>query len=125
MGKLLNVCVTRRVFSASTVKVVELHEKKSRVCDVKKKKEFNALCNGHGNISDRYSICFSNEMRVTIVLYRLASDTYVNFFPLVDVADETRQSEEPDEGQQFGQAKDPQRSAGLQDLKAFAKVLHP
>lgn len=51
--------------------------------------------------------------------------TYINFLPLVDVADESWQSEKPHEGEEFSQAKNPQSPAGLQDLKAFAKVLHP
>ncbi len=131
-------------------KIVENKKKKneSRVCCEETVKRFVKESNVFGHvmvISDRYSICSLNLFLALInpalyclcsflfliflfgllqFVWRLTENTYVNFFPLVDVADETRQSEKPDKRQQFGQAQDPQRSTGLQDLKAFAKVLH-
>lgn len=49
--------------------------------------------------------------------------SYVDFFPLADVTDESGESQKSDEAEKFGKAQDPKRSAGVQYLEALAEVL--
>jgi outer membrane PBP1 activator LpoA protein len=49
--------------------------------------------------------------------------SYVDFLPLADIADETGKSQQSDKAEQFGQTQYPQRPASMQDLEALAEVL--
>ena len=51
--------------------------------------------------------------------------TYIDFFPLADVADQSREPEQTHQTEEFGQTEDPQRPSGLQNLEALAEILHP
>lgn len=42
---------------------------------------------------------------------RFVEVTYINFFPLTNIADQSRETQKPDEAEKFNQAQDPQGSA--------------
>ena len=54
---------------------------------------------------------------------RPCGDTYVDLFPLADVSDEARQSQQPDEREELGEAQDAERTARVQDLEALRILL--
>jgi len=49
--------------------------------------------------------------------------SYVDFLPLADIADEAGQAQQSDKTQQFGQTQYSQRPASMQDCEALAEVL--
>jgi hypothetical protein len=49
--------------------------------------------------------------------------SYVDFLPLADITDESRETQKSNEAEKFGEAQDSKRPAGVQDLEALAEVL--
>lgn len=55
--------------------------------------------------------------------HRIQLYTYIDLLPLADISDQPRQSEEPDQREEFGQPQDTQGSACVKNLETVAEIL--